>query len=207
MIKNLIFDFGKVLVDYDYFFIIDRIFSTHARALDFYTRLMGDKWTERFDREDIPFDSIIGQLQQAMPQYAAEIAQFALHYNDFVLGEVAGMRRLLTEKKAEGYKLYGLSNWCSKVYHTMAKYPIFSLLDGRVISSEDKIIKPEPEIYALLCDRYSLRPDESVFTDDVEANVEAARRFGLHAIQFKNAEQYESDLRAILSREGSLPRP
>lgn len=48
-----------------YFFIIDRIFSTHARALDFYTRLMGDKWTERFDREDIPFDSIIGQMQQA----------------------------------------------------------------------------------------------------------------------------------------------
>ena len=51
MIKNLIFDFGKVLVDYDYFAILDKIFATHKQADDFYNHLMTEKWNERLDCE------------------------------------------------------------------------------------------------------------------------------------------------------------
>ena len=55
MIKNLVFDFGKVLVDYDYFIVLDKIFATHEQAADFYFHLMTDKWNERLDREETPF--------------------------------------------------------------------------------------------------------------------------------------------------------
>lgn len=88
MIKNLIFDFGKVLVDYDYFIILDQIFATHEQAEDFYHHLMDDKWNERLDCEASPFEQIIHEMQQVMPQYSEEIQQFGNRYTEFVLGEM-----------------------------------------------------------------------------------------------------------------------
>ena len=73
MIKNLIFDFGKVLVDYDYFCILDEIFASHERAVDFHRLLINGNWTERLDREVPSFEQVICDMQQAMPQYADEI--------------------------------------------------------------------------------------------------------------------------------------
>ncbi len=202
MIKNLIFDFGKVLVDYDYFRILDKIFANHGQAVDFHHHLMADKWNERLDCEVQPFAQTIHDMQAAMPHYKDEIEQFGIRYNDFVLGEVKGMRALLVKLKSEGYNLYGLTNWCSKVHVTMEQYPIFQLLDGMIISSEEHVVKPQPAIYERLCRRFDLHPKECVFADDLVVNVEAARDFGMYAICFENASQYEAELRNIISIEG-----
>ncbi len=202
MIKNLIFDFGKVLVDYDYFNILDKIFASHGQAEDFLHRLMSEKWNERLDCEASPFRQIIHDMQQAMPQYKDEIEQFGNRYTDFVFSEVKGMRALLVKLKSEGYRLYGLTNWCSQVHTTMKQYPIFQLLDGRVISSEEHVVKPSPAIYDRLCCKYGLNAEECVFTDDILSNVEGARNFGMHAIHFENAHQYEKELKKIISTTG-----
>lgn len=202
MIKNLIFDFGKVLVDYDYFAILDRIFATHEQAQDFYHRLMTEKWNERLDCEEVPFGRIICEMQQEMPHYKDEIQRFGDRYTDFVLNEVKGMRALIVRLKAEGYKLYGLTNWCSRVHATMRQYPIFQLLDGRIISSEEHIAKPSPAIYERLCRKFGLNADECVFTDDILENVESARDFGMHGICFENTRQYEMELNKIISQVG-----
>lgn len=114
------------------------------------------------------------------------------------------MRTLLTQLKAEGYHLYGLSNWCTKVHETMAQYPIFQLLEGQVISSEEKIIKPDRAIYERICQKYKLKPEECLFADDRIENVEAAQRFGMQAICFEDAAQYERELRKILSEERTM---
>ena len=202
MIKNLIFDFGKVLVDYDYFVVIDRFFESHEVSEDFYHHLMDDKWNERLDREDRTFEQIIADMQQAMPQWKKEIQQFGDHYTEFVLGEMPGMRALLVKLKAEGYKLYGLTNWCSRVHETMKQYPIFQLLDGRIVSSEEHVVKPEREIYELTCRKLGLKAEECVFADDKIENIEAARAYGMQGIWFKDAVQYERELREILAQEG-----
>jgi len=200
MIKNLIFDFGKVLVDYDYFLVLDQLFATHEQAEDFYHHLIGDKWNDRLDRELPSFEQVISDMQQAMPQYAKEIQSFADRYPDFIFGEIEGMRPLLVRLKAKGYKLYGLTNWSSKVHITMRQYPIFQLLDDRIISSEEHLIKPEAAIYERTCQKLGLKPEECVFTDDKMVNVEAAQKFGMHAICFHDAAQYETALRDIISR-------
>ena len=202
MIKNLVFDFGKVLVDYDYFIVLDKIFATHEQAADFYFHLMTDKWNERLDREETPFGQIIEDMQQAMPQYREEIRQLGYRYTDFIQGEIKGMRALLVRLKSEGYRLYGLTNWCSKVHVTMEQYPIFQLLDGRIISSEEHIAKPSMAVYERVCQKYGLLAEECVFTDDIMENVEAARRFGMQGVCFKNAAQYEAELREIISGKG-----
>ena len=198
MIKNLIFDFGKVLVDYDYFAILDKIFATHKQADDFYNHLMTEKWNERLDCEESPFEQIISEMQQVMPQYTKEIQLFGNRYTDFVLGEVKGMRALLVKLKSEGYKLYGLTNWCSKVHVTMKQYPIFQLLDGSIISSEVHLVKPTIAIYESLCRKFGLKEDECVVADDKIENVEAARQFGMKGICFSNVMQYENELRNII---------
>ncbi len=198
MIKNLLYDFGKVLVDYDYFVVLDDIFASHEQAEDFYSHLMHDSWNERLDREVRPFEQIICDMQQAMPQYEKEIQGFGDRYTEFVLGEMEGMRTLLTRLKEEGYKLYGLTNWCSKVHITMTQYPIFQLLDGRLISSEEHLVKPEQAIYERICRKFNLKAEECVFADDKIENVEAAKAYGMQGIWFKDAKQYEVELKNIL---------
>ena len=204
MIKNLIFDFGKVLVDYDYMLVLDQVFSTHEQSVDFYNHLMAEGWNKRLDREDKPFDAIIGDMAEAMPQYADEIRQFGNRYTEFVIGEIDGMRTLLEQLKQEGYRLFGLTNWCSKVHVTMKQYPIFELLEGRLVSSEEHLIKPERAIYERMCEKFALKPEECVFADDRMDNIEAARDYGMRGIVFRNARQYEADLRRILDIELSL---
>ena len=204
MIRNLIFDFGKVLVDYDYFFVLDQLFASHEQAVDFYNHLMDDRWNERLDREDKSFEEIISDMQRAMPQYAAEIQQFGDRYTEFVIGEMDGMRELLMRFKAEGYRLYGLTNWCSRVHVTMTQYDIFRLLDGQVISSEEHEVKPERDIYETLCGKFGLKPEECVFADDKIENVEAARKCGMYGVWFKDARQYEAELADIISRVGGM---
>ena len=202
MIKNLIFDFGKVLVDYDYFVILDKIFPSHEQAEDFYHHLMDDKWNEQLDREACPFEQTISEMQQAMPQYTKEIQCFGDHYPEFVLGEMEGMRKLLTKLKKQGYNLYGLTNWSSKVHITMKQYPIFQLLDGQVISSEEHIVKPEQAIYECICQRFGLKPTECVFADDKQENIAAAKTYGMHGIWFKDAVQYEKELLSLIAKLG-----
>ena len=82
------------------------------------------------DRGD-SFEETFCKMQQIMPEYKEEIATVAQRFNEFVRGEKKGMCTLLTQLKAEGYHLYGLSNWCTKVHETMAQYPIFQLLEGQ----------------------------------------------------------------------------
>ena len=192
MIKNLVFDFGKVLVDYSFDRIVDTFFNDEKELKAFKKVILSR------DKEDIPFADIVKEAQQQYPQWAAQLQTFHDRYLDFVIGEMPGMRDLLTRYRNKGYKLYGLSNWCSVVYDVMRKFDILQMLDGYVVSSDVHLIKPYPEIYRYLLNRFSLKAEECVFADDKLPNVEGARAVGMKAILFKNAQQYEEELKPLL---------
>ncbi len=80
----------------------------------------------------------------------------------------------------------------------MERYGIFGLLDGTVISSEEHLLKPEPEIYRCVCERFGLKPEECLFTDDKPVNVEGAKAIGMNAVVFTDAVTYASDLRRFI---------
>lgn len=200
-IHNLIFDFGKVLVDYDFEAFFSRFIPDQQRRWTVMTILYSDSLPQRLDRGDYTFEQLMQELILRYPDFADEILIFSRHYTEIVTAEVSGMRTLLTQLKSEGYHLYGLTNWCSKVHDTMRQYDIFRLLNGHIISSEVHTIKPEPAIYQCLLDRYHLHPSECVFTDDKAENVEAAIRMGMHGIIFHDANQYERELRMILQTQ------
>ncbi|MCQ2202083.1 MAG: HAD family phosphatase [Bacteroidales bacterium] len=200
MIKNLIFDFGKVLVDYDFEAFFHKYIPDEERCRAFIPILCNEEVQQMLDREERPFEVIMDEILEKNKEFEPELRMFCEHYPEIVTGEMAGMRDLLCRLKSEGYKLYGLSNWCSKVYVTMAQYEIFNLLDGYVISSEEKYIKPEAEIYHRLFAKFNLKPEECIFADDKEENIEGGRRVGMDGILFIGAKEYEKRLREMLNK-------
>ncbi len=204
MIKNLIFDFGKVLVDYEFETLLRSFFDTEEEYLAFLQVVGTQDFIDKCDREAVPFSELIGQYQIQYPQWHSQFQSFHDRYLEFVTVEMPGMRDLLHRMRAEGYKLYGLTNWNSTVHDVIRKYDILQLLDGRVISSEEQVIKPERAIYDKVVERFGLNPAECVFADDKPANVKGAKDAGWHAILFKNAAQYERELREILQAGKSV---
>lgn len=194
MIKNLIFDFGKVLVDYDFNQIVDTFFEDKEELEKFKEVIISSEFIDKCDKEDIPFSDIINETKKIYPHWEKELQLFHDNYLNFVTGEVPGMRDLLIRLKGQGYKLFGLTNWCSVVHEVIKKFDILQMLDGVVISSEEHLIKPDIAIYQLLCNKFGLVPQECLFTDDKEINIEGAKAAGMEAICFENATQYESQL-------------
>ena len=198
MIKNLVFDFGKVLVDYDFIHIIRTFFTDKREEAEFVRLFTDEAFIDRCDKEDVPFAETIRDMQQRYPQFKVQAQAFHDHYVDFVTGEVPGMQEVLKTLKAEGYKLYGLTNWCNVVHQVMPRYEIFSLLDGRLISSEEHLIKPDPAIYRRFCEKFQVKPEECLFTDDKPKNIAGAQSIGMKAILFQNAAQYMHDLHEMI---------
>ena len=198
MIKNLIFDFGKVLVDYDFELFFKKNIPDPQRCKAVCDILCDMNTLNTFDRESQPLDKIVDDLVSLHSEYEPEIRMFVEHYPEIIIGEMPGMYELLSSLKQQGFKLYGLTNWCSKVHLTMQQYPIFSLLDGRVISSEEHLIKPEPAIYQCLLDRYNLIPEECLFADDKPVNIQGAIAIGMHGIVFRNSAQFRQEIRQFV---------
>lgn len=201
MIKNVIFDFGKVLVDYDFkrFFNMLRAENPQHEAFAvFETFLLDRDIADELDRGMRPFAEYVELYKAQYPQCADLIDAFDTRFQEIVLGEVDGMSELLARLKAAGYRILGLSNWSTKVYDTMQRYDIFSYIEGSVISCDVHYLKPEPEIYRTLLDKFGIKASESVFVDDRQDNVDGAIAVGIDAIVFTGA----ADLRRQLALRG-----
>ena len=192
-IKNIILDFGKVLVDYDSIQLIRRITPDRDRQ-EFLIRIIEDPaFVDRVDKGEQSLEEILRELSLEYPDYAPEFAEYDRRYGEEVTGEIPGMRELLKKLKLQGYHLFGLSNWCSRAREVMREYhELFSMLEGYVLSSDIVINKPDAEIFRYLLGKYGLDAKECVFVDDKAKNVEAARKLGMQGIVFTDARQLES---------------
>ncbi len=207
MIKNIVFDFGKVLVDYDFHAILDSLFDDKHEAERFKRLVTSPGFVDWCDLGEKSFAQIIEETKTQYPQWDSELRFFDEHFTDFIISEIPGMRRLISKLRNEGLRLYGLTNWSDKVYSVMEKFDILRMLDDRIISSEENIIKPDIRIFQRLCAKFNLKPQECVFTDDKAVNVEGARTFGMFAVHFQGAEQFERELRTIINQQKTHVQP
>ena len=200
MIRNIIFDFGKVLVGYDFDLYISKLITDTAEQQRFKQLVCDDDFVNLCDKEDTPIADIIAEQQRLHPEWEEPLQMFHDRFTECITGEVPGMRDLLARLRSQGYALYGLTNWSSLVYPVIAKYDILRMLDDRLISSEEHLLKPDVRIYRRLTEKFGLKADECLFTDDKPANVEGARAAGMQGIVFVDARQFEQDLRVCLER-------
>ena len=191
---NLIFDFGKVLIDWDPHYLYDPYFGDRSRTDWFLENICTMEWNTQMDGGK-PFAVGVAELSKRFPEWAREIEMFHSRWTEMVGGAVPGMYELLTDLKAAGHRLYGLSNWSTETFPLVRdRFPSLQLLEGIVVSGYEGIVKPDPAIYELLLKRYGLDARDCVFIDDNPANVAGAAAVGIRGIHFTSA----TDLRAAL---------
>ena len=195
---NLIFDFGGVLIDWDPHHLYDPYFGDRARAEWFLQNICTMEWNTQMDAGK-PFSEGVAELSARFPEWAKEIGMFRSHWTKMVGGPIPGMLELVRELKAAGHGVYGLSNWSMETFPLICDdYPVLKLLDGMVVSGNEGVIKPDPEIYKLLLSRYSLQPADCIFIDDNPANVAAAQTLGILAIRFTSCSNLRTQLLQLL---------
>lgn len=197
MIRNIIFDIGNVLTDFRWRgFLEDKGFEQEMVNRIARASIQSPLWNE-IDRGVWDTE----ELMQAFIRTDPEIEEELRKAYDNVTGMVTKRDYAIPwmkELRAKGYRVYYLSNFSEKAYVDCADALGFlDFMDGGILSFQEKVIKPDPEIYRLLLSRYSLEPAESVFLDDTMTNVEAARALGLHGICFQTKEQAEQELRGL----------
>ena len=197
MIHNIIFDIGNVLTDFRWReFLEDKGFDEAMVERIAKASVQTPLWNE--------IDRGVWDLEELMQAFIAKDPEIEPQLRR-AYGNVTGMVTKreyaipwIQELKAKGYRVYYLSNFSEKAYVDCADALDFMpYTDGGILSYQEKIIKPDPEIYRLLLSRYSLKAEESVFLDDTAANVEAARAVGLYGIRFETKEQAEEELRRL----------
>ena len=109
------------------------------------------------------------------------------------------MRVLISDLKAAGVGVWGLSNWEKELFHVAEENcAILQELDGKLVSGFVKLRKPHKEIYEAALDRFGIDPATSVFNDDKAMNIVGANEAGIRGIRFSDSRK----LREILINQG-----
>ena len=197
------FDLGGVLVDWNPRHLYRTIFVGRELEMErFLSEVATTEFNHRLDRGE-PFSDAVTSLQRAHPECAELIAAYDERWDEMFAGEVPGTAELLRRVKRGAHRVYLLTNSPAEKFGlVLDRYPVLSELDGLLVSGAERLAKPEPEIFRLLCERFSLDPPRTLFVDDVPANVEAARSAGLQAVVFRSATELEEELAARAVRLG-----
>ena len=185
MIKNVIFDYGNVLVDWNPAYLFLPVFSGDEEKCRFFTdNICNREWFTRMDRgEDM--DTCVAELQAQYPEYADAIALFRDRWFDMCHGDIPGMLEIIQDLKQKGYGVFGLTNWPAATFaKARRRFRTIGSIDNYVVSSSVHLAKPEPAIYQLLLSKYNLKAQECVFIDDRADNVNAAMALGMNGIVY-----------------------
>lgn len=197
MIKNIIFDLGNVLIDFHPLQYLQNA-GLSPEDVEFVHReiFLSDEWVD-LDRGTISREKALEVICSRNPQQK----NLLLTHSDFmkVLTPIEYNASQLEGLKKKGYKLYYLTNYHDELFDICFRnYDFFRHFEGGVVSAKVKYIKPQPEIYETLLDKYRLNPGESLFIDDLEKNTRAAEKLGIRAIHLKKPEELKSHLDSIL---------
>lgn len=199
-IKSLIFDLGGVLLKWDPLALYQKHFPhlSTAEIGGFFSEVDFMTWNLEQDRGR-SFDEGVAELSARFPHRAALIRAYHEYWPDCILGQIDGTAQILEQFSENGVKIIGLTNFSSeKLALTRPKFPFFRHFDDVIVSSEVKLIKPDPAIYHLTLERIGCRAEECVFVDDSLPNIETARQLGFHAIHFQSPEQLNMELAQVL---------
>ena len=195
-VKNIIFDVGQVLVSYDWESYLKAFhFSAEEEKLIAEKVFKSQIWNER-DRGLFPEEEYRKRFIAELPaEYEADVKR-VIEESGKTIGIKDYAETWTSYLKSQGYHLYILSNYSQFMLDQTrpGKMPFLKNMDGVIFSCEVQQIKPEADIYETLLSRFGLKPEESVFLDDRPENCEAARKLGIHAIEFHDLKQAAKEL-------------
>jgi len=199
MIKNIVFDLGGVLIDWNPEYVFLKEFRGDREKMNwFFNTICTSSWNEE---QDAGY-SIKKATNERVAMFPKHERLIRMYYGEWeqMLGfehteTVEILRRLHDSKE---HSIYSLTNWSNETFPVaLKKFPFLSWFKGILVSGDVGLKKPDPEIYKLLLDRYGLEANTCVFIDDRTENVKAASALGFSGIVFKNHTQLSKDLKKL----------
>jgi len=204
IIRNVVFDVGQVLLEFDWRSFIDNMDITEDKKKKLCNVTLGNisHWNEH-DR-GMSDEEFIKKSLEIEPDIGPEIEYYMKNIGTIVK-EYPHSVPLIKDLKAKGYMVYILSNYGKVPFqYAIEHMKFFDEVDGMVISHEVGFIKPEPEIYEILINRFNLEPGESIFIDDRADNIDVAKTMGMSGIVFDELDNVKKMLEIILGHEVSV---
>lgn len=197
MIKNIIFDFGGVVMDWDPRYFFKTYFNDDEKMEFFLKNIAIDEWNIEQDRgrtlkEGTEF------LIEKHPDWEKEIRAYYDNWSIMLKSDIPKNVEVL--RRLEGkFHLYGLTNWSEETFpFALENYDFFKVFEGKiVVSGTEKLIKPDKEIFEVLLSRYDLKAEESVFIDDNAKNIATAKSLGFITIHIKPETDLGKELRNL----------
>lgn len=184
MIKNIVFDMGNVIIRFDpELFMVRLGLAEEDRKLLKRELFVSLEWS-RMDRGSLTDEEAAEIVCLRVPERLHDAVRRLVGMWDRPILPVEGMYELVEELRGMGYGIYLLSNASFRQHDYWPRVPASKFFDGTLISADVKLVKPQPEIYRLLCDKFSLVPEECVFIDDSTSNAEGAYFCGINALVF-----------------------
>lgn len=196
-IKNIIFDFGGVVMDWDPRYFFKTYFNDDEKMEFFLKNIAIDEWNIEQDRGRTLKEGTEILVKQH-PDWEKEIRAYYDNWTTMLKSDIPKNVEVL--RKLEGkYPLYGLTNWSEETFpYALENYDFFKVFEGKiVVSGTEKLIKPDKEIFEVLLNRYDLKAEESVFIDDNAKNIATAKLLGFETIHIKPETDLGEELKIL----------
>lgn len=187
MIKNVILDMGNVLLNYNPQIPLDLYCdSTEEKEIIRKELFEGPVWCQG-DIGLVRNCEMYDQIKSHVPEKFRENLKKCCEHWYVCMTELEGAGDFCDDIRKNGYRIFVLSNASDAFYQYFPGFRPLDYFDGIVVSSDVHMVKPDPEIYRYLLETYNLKPEECLFIDDVQDNVEGARSVGMHAFRFRGS--------------------
>ncbi len=198
MIKTVIFDLGGVLIDWEPRRLFRKIFDDEKEMEYFLTHICSPDWNEQQDAGR-SFAEATQVLLDQYPDYAEQIRAYYDRWTEMLGGAVEGTVEILKKVHAQEHLgLFALTNWSAESFpYAFDNFSFLHWFEGILVSGKEKMKKPDPRIYQLILERYSIDPATAIFIDDSLRNVHGAEACGIQSIHFQSPEQLEVRLKEL----------
>jgi 2-haloacid dehalogenase len=194
-IDAVVFDVGRVIVEWDMRLLIRKLIADEAEVEHVYRHVVSPEWHFRHDAGE-PLADLVSARITEFPQYEAVIRAYATRFTETIPGPVPGTIELIEALHAREVPLYAITNFAAAFWPPFrAEWPVVERFRDVVVSGVERIAKPDPAIYGLAAQRFGHAPERMLFVDDNRDNVEAARALGWQAHHFVDAETLALDMR------------
>lgn len=194
-IKNIIFDLGGVLIDWNPEYMYKKLIEDEEKRRWFLNTICTSDWNEQQDGGRL-IKEANEELIQQYPAYKEWIIAYYDRWEEMLNGPIHGTVEVFKEiKKNNNHKIYALTNWSAETFpKALQLFDFLHWFDGRVVSGEEMTRKPFKDIYDIVLSRFGLLPDNTLFIDDNIKNIIAARELGIHCIHFHSPEKLREEL-------------
>ena len=179
MVKNIIFDLGNVLISFRPSEYFDKHRYPAVIKATILSDIFGSKEWLMLDKGEITTPEAIDAISLTSSLKREEIVHIFNLRTDLMF-PIDQNVKLLPELKKQDFRLYYLSNFPLDIFEEVKNgYYFFKYFDGGLISAEAKSSKPDRKIYEILLEKYSIKPEDCLFVDDIEINVKTAEDIGM----------------------------